>query len=402
MKNFFLIFGGNVLNRGVSEKFAKNLILVVDPRDTPDIDYDFHLQFDVRNFKEILNYLKTNSFDKDNFRGGYTSLDIAIESLSKIYSYYGFVYGGDKLLKFQTKSSMTSCWHREGLLQRISLKLSKVNDVPLNLKGKNIIIKPNQSSSSRGISIISSDNLDDYAAAISKACETSFDDLAVIEEFISGTEFTIEMLVDSEGISHAYAVSKKYHTNNVIGNKIAVKLHYNPIDESDDELIRIADFGKLCLDSFGLRCCFGHLEMVRDFKGDLHPIEIGFRSSGFIASHLVDYTSERDYINDLINNIIYNTKIDYDLHISDKSSMYFFYDLKPGFYVKDASKTLLSFLPSSIRTIYSDVNNIYSNPVKSITSDNERHGVEILLGSRLDLTIEKVQIAEKKIYEYEN
>ena len=68
MKNFFLIFGGNVLNRGVSEKFAKNLILVVDPRDTPDIDYDFHLQFDVRNFKEILNYLKTNSFDKDNFK----------------------------------------------------------------------------------------------------------------------------------------------------------------------------------------------------------------------------------------------------------------------------------------------------------------------------------------------
>jgi hypothetical protein len=399
MKDIFIILGGNILNNGVSEKFSKYFIIVVDPRDNPEIKYDYHLKFDVRGKDDILNFLSTNGYKKRNFKGAYTSLDIAVETLSNIYAHFGYDYGGENILKFQTKDAMTSCWRRSGLLQRISLKLARNSDIPSILIDKSIIIKPNQSSSSRGITIINSENINDYISSISIACNTSFDGFSIIEEFIVGTEFTIEMLADAEGVSYVYAVSKKYHTNNVTSNKIAVKLHYNPSDESDEELIRIAHFGKLCLSAFGLKNCFGHLEIIRDSDGILHPIEIGFRSSGFIASHLVDFTSERDYINDLLNNIMNERKIEYDFKISDKSSMYFFYDLKPGYFVKDRSKSLLNFLPYNIKSVYTDIKNIHVNPIKSISSDNERHGVEILIGSRFDLTIETLLDAEKKLYE---
>jgi hypothetical protein len=399
MKNFFLLLGGNILNSGVSKKFSNCLLVVVDPNHEIRINCDVHLKYDVRDFESVINFLINNDFQKKYFMGAYTSIDLGVQTLVKVYSFFGYTYGGLEISNFQTKFSMTKLWREKKLLNRNSLKLSRNDTMPLSFFKKNVIVKPNQSSSSRGITIIKELNEIFFKKAVDYACDFSFDGCAIVEDFIEGTEFTVEMIADQNGVSHTYAVSKKYHTENIVGNKIAVKLHYNPSDEKDEELYRISNFGKLCLSSFGLKNCFGHLELIRDENNTLHPVEIGFRSSGFIASDLVDHTSGRNYIFDLINCIIQDKIISYDYHVSDKSSMYFFYDHKPGKYIKDKEKTIMSFLSTEITSLYSDTENIYFNPLRSITSDNERHGVEILVGNRKLLTIDNIIIAEKKLYE---
>ncbi len=140
----------------------------------------------------------------------------------------------EALGRAQVKGESTKCWKKAGILN----KYSEVLDTPEafdRYDGKTYIWKPNCSSGSRNITILSGEELTEANArkAWKRAAEASADGKGIVEEFCEGTEYTVEMLGDGYGNVGVYGISKKYHTPYNTRNKIAVNLHYCPPDVSD-------------------------------------------------------------------------------------------------------------------------------------------------------------------------
>ena len=299
----FLLLGGNKLNQGILNKFKKAgyLVYVVDWNSNPQLTGDKHYQLDVKDADSIIHALQEdNVFDCVKF--AYSSIDLAVSSVAQINRAIGLHTISDEGLKYSSsKSMMTQRWNEQKLLNRISKKYCDFDNsiIEFNQKYK-LIIKPDNSASSRGITIVEK-NADTITLqnAFFRAKEEASNSLTVVEEFVEGTEFTVEMIGDIYGNVCVYGISQKQHTSNTDHNKIAVKLHYNSIDDKLQN--KIANFGIECYKSLGFSASLGHLEVLLKQDGTLSPVEIGARSSGFIASDLVDIVSGSNFLEDLIN-----------------------------------------------------------------------------------------------------
>ena len=398
-KDIFLLLGGNKLNYGVLNKFKQKgyLVYVIDWNKTPQLTGDKHYQIDVKDYETIINTLKKdNILDRVIF--AYSSIDLATKSVAYINRAIGLKTITDEGLKCSSsKSMMTQKWAESGLLNRISNKYNNFdNDIIKFNKEYKIIIKPDNSSSSRGITILEKNSNEDLIkASFEKALNEATNKTVVVEEFVEGTEFTVEMIGDSQNNVCVYGVSKKTHTNNTDNNKIAVKLHYNSVSNELQE--KIADFAIKCYKALGFSSSFGHLEILLKNDGSISPVEIGARSSGFIASDLVDIVSGADFINDLIE--VQNGKlVENGLHTqTDKSSMYFFYDFPNNSKVKKECN-LLDFISKEIKSRYFDRDNIKINNIfKNIDNDNARYGFEILEGPKSLMTSTYIEIKENEM-----
>jgi hypothetical protein len=270
----------------------------------------------------------------------------------------------------------------------------------IDFVGKKIIVKPDSGSSSNGITIFESfEYNNNFLLSFEKAMERSWNNKVIIEEFVVGREFTVEMLGDKFGNVQVYGISAKTHTVNVEDNKIAVKLHYNSDEYGSDLYQKISEFGIACYKSLGLKSSFGHLEMLIDKFGNFHPVEIGARSSGYIASHLVDWVSGRDYLADL-EFVFSGGKIGNGFLCDKKSAVYFFYDFPNNSkIVKEGN--IVDFLGDGVISCAFDRACIkVGNAFSRINSDNERVGFEVLLGDQKTLSSEILRKAEEKFLNY--
>lgn len=397
MHDIFLLLGGNKLNYGIYNKFQKKgyLIYVVDWNESPYLKGDCHLQIDVKDAEAIIEVLKSRSL-LSNIRFVYTSIDLAVRSVMEINRAIGFNTLSTESLKYvSSKSSMTDKWNKSNLLNRFSGVYSEYNNNILELNQKyDLIIKPDNSSSSRGITICRRNSDAKYVIdSFEKAKNEASNSLVVVEEFVTGTEFTVEMLGDGVGNVAVYAISKKSHTEYVDNNKIAIKLHYNSVEQNLQK--KIAEYAIKCYKSLELTNSFGHLEILLKSNGDLSPVEIGARSSGFIASDLVDIVSGHDYIEDLMSVQQKGAQV-YDGLIpqTNLSSMYFFYNIPPGKKVKKETN-ILEFMDNTIVSRYSDRSGLKLNQCfENIADDNSRIGYEILEGPASILTPQYIEDAE--------
>lgn len=403
-KTICLLFGGNKLNAGVAEKFRQwgCDTVVVDWNELPAVAGDLHLRLDVKNPQPVIDELRRlKMLDRVVF--GYTSIDVAVPSLAEVLKTCGLqVNSQEGLANSFSKSRQTAIWQQAGLLNRRSEKIAqselteKMDLVFTWNQTQKIIIKPDNAASSRGITILEKASTSaDIETALVKAFNNASDELIVVEEFIDGTEFTVEMLGDGNGHVSVYAISKKQHTRNTDRNKIAVKLHYNAIAQELAE--KIAAVGMKCYKTLGFRNSLGHLEVLLKDDGTISPVEIGARSSGYIASHLVDIASGRDFLGDLKS--VYNgAEVPDGLRPqSSNSSMYFFYDLPDGSIITKPC-TLLDFCAPAIISHASDTSEMFKGRVISkIDNDNARLGYEILEGPRDLMTESYVREAEQQM-----
>ncbi len=393
----FLLLGGNKLNFGILNKFknAGYLVYVVDWNEHPQMTGDKHYRIDVKDSNAIIDALKKDGVF-DNVAFAYSSIDLAVPSVAKINRAIGLTTITDEGLKYSSsKSMMTQKWNEAGILNRISKKYTDFDDsiIEFNKKYK-LIVKPDNSASSRGITIVEKNaDTETIKNAFNRAKTEASDNITVIEEFVDGTEFTVEMIGDNYGNVSVYGISKKQHTKNTDNNKIAVKLHYNAVGA--DLQNKIAEFGIKCYKTLGFSSSLGHLEVLLKQDGTLSPVEIGARSSGFIASDLVDIVSGSNFLGDLIK-VQNGMPVKNGLHPqTDKSSLYFFYDFPDGYEIKK-SVNLLDFTESSIESRYFNRDNLYvGNKFTKIDNDNARLGFEILSGPKSVMTPEYIQIQEQ-------
>lgn len=399
-QEYIILLGGNILNGGIYNycKTHNKKLIVVDWSPDAYLKGDLFLCIDVKDSQSIIKALK--EINITNVCGSYSSIDLAVPSVNAINKEYGFSYMEKEAISHtMSKSAMTEIWKKNGLLNRYSKVFEKFDDNILNLSRTiKLIFKPNVSSSSRGITIVEKGSEPcSTISAFEKAKSESFDAKVIIEEFVEGREFTCEMLGDNYGNVCVYAISVKYHTLNTSNNKIATKLHYNSDLYSDDIYKNIAIIGRECYKSLGLKSSFGHLEIIMKENGTFSPIEIGARSSGYIASPLVSLASGHDYFADYLNVLKGKKLKDNDYLNGNTSSMYFFYDMPHGTQVINPC-CLMDYLPISIKSEYNNRSKVLQEGYKfsDINNDNERVGFEILYGEKHQMSIDIIEKAERE------
>lgn len=396
MKPICLLLGGNILNSGVVDKFHAwgCDVVVIDWNEKPALSGELHLRLDVKEPQPIIDALNERGLLR-SVRTGYTSIDVAVPSLAKVLEACGLsVNSPEGLVNCFSKSKMTEIWNRAGILNRKVRKYTAwFDEIAEWNQSLKLILKPDNAASSRGITILERESSkDDARAAFNRARENASNQIVVVEEFVEGTEYTVEMLGDGCGNVAVYAISKKQHTANTDRNKIAVKLHYNAVDTALQEAI--AAVAIQCYKSLDFCNSLGHLEILQKADGSFSPVEIGARSSGYIASHLVDIVSGRDFLHDLYAVQQGGTVRPGLMPQTDQSSVYYFYDLPDGLTIQK-SVTLLDFCEGVTSLAHDRTGLTVGRTITPIDNDNARIGFEILKGGKSCLTPEYLLACEQ-------
>jgi phosphoribosylaminoimidazole carboxylase (NCAIR synthetase) len=396
------VLGGNELNAGFSEYATAHgaKVMVIDWNENPSYAGDRHLRLDIKDTKAVLRALGDLP-DRIDF--AYTSSDVATETVAQINAGAGLLRCPPQPLALaRDKGRMNAVWQAKGLLGKRYVVITEFEDFAdafASWRGP-AIVKPADSASSRGISIVETpQSAADLGAIWARAKGASLAGDVVVEDFVRGTEFTAEMIGDSRGHVEVWGISRKYHTVANARNRVATKLHYNPADVARARQERMAAFAADCYRSLGLKAALGHFEFLERPDGSLVPVEIASRSNGFIASHLLPALVGRPgaYL-DRYREVLAGGTVSDGLIPAERSSMYFFYDPPLGTWTRNGV-SIMEYLPTGIRSLAHQRGRLISGrDVRMIDSDAERLGLEILEGAPSDLTAEAVFAAEARLY----
>ena len=159
-----------------------------------------------------------------------------------------------------------------------------------------IIVKPTDRSGSRCITELYS--FEGIEAAVKNACDVSFEHRAIIEEFISGDEYSMET-ISWHGEHSMLAITKKYTT----GSPDFIETgHVQPSDLSHNIQRAARQMIFNALDALHIENSAGHAEFRVDQQGNIHIIEIGARMGGdCIGSDLVYLSTGNDFMKMVID-----------------------------------------------------------------------------------------------------
>ena len=197
----------------------------------------------------------------------------------------------DSIERCTNKYRMRDCLKEAGLRVPQYLKVSaKEKDVDLSGFTFPIIVKPTDRSGSRSITELES--TDGLEEAIRAATEVSFEKCAIIEEYLTGNEYSAES-ISYHGKHHMLAVTKKYTTG--APNYIETG-HMIPADIPTEEYDKIRQTIYKALDALSVTNGASHAEFKYE-NGEVKLIEIGARMGGdFIGSDLVYLATGMDFV----------------------------------------------------------------------------------------------------------
>ena len=355
MDKFFVLLGENPLLWGqvchLRELGYK--VILVAWNEKPRIEGDMYIQKDIKDAEGIIAELEARGLKGQVF-GALSSIDLAAPTVNAINGWCGNKTMPEKFNKVLSKEEMRDCWMKAGVFNRISkmdneFPLDEIYETSQKIK---LICKPNVAASSRGITILEKGQTKEaLAEALAKAKETSFDGRCLIEEFVEGEEFTVDMLGDAYGNVCCYSSSIQHHSLYALKNHVTVIHHWNSRKYDDETWVRIANFGIECYKALGLHSMFGHLEIIMKEDGSFTPVEMGARSSGFICSHTVWKASGHDYLGDYVR-MLHGEAIEPGNYMNgENASMWYGYDI-PSHSHSVAETNITEFLDPRITVLY--------------------------------------------------
>lgn len=159
-----------------------------------------------------------------------------------------------------------------------------------------LIVKPTDRSGSRGVARV--DAPEGLRPALEAAFEASFEKAAVVEEFVTGEEFSVEY-VSWQGRHTFLQMTKKFTTG---APHFIETGHFEPALVSPALLERVKAVVEHALDSLGVRFGASHSEVLVDAQGRPWIVEIGSRMGGdCIGSDLVELSSGVDFLKAVID-----------------------------------------------------------------------------------------------------
>lgn len=154
-----------------------------------------------------------------------------------------------------------------------------------------LIIKPTDRSGSRGVTKV--DNPEILQEAICTALEDSFEKKVMIEEFVEGSEYSVEC-ISYEGVHVFLALTEKRTTG--APNFIETG-HLEPAEMPMALKNKIITVIKKALNTLEIRFGASHSEVLVKKNGEVKIVEIGGRMGGdCIGSHLVPLSTGYDYV----------------------------------------------------------------------------------------------------------
>ena len=199
-------------------------------------------------------------------------------------------------LRSTNKHLMRQAFERYGDPSPKSLLVESADDlqnVPLHYP---VIVKPTDRSGSRGITKLDSPN--GLAEAIENAKLQRFEKKALVEEFATGQEYSVEY-ISWQGEHHFLALTHKYTTG---APGFIETGHLEPAPVSEKTVERVKAVVSHALNSLGIRYGASHSELKIDANGRIMLIEIGGRMGGdFIGSDLVELSTGVDYVRAVID-----------------------------------------------------------------------------------------------------
>lgn len=169
-----------------------------------------------------------------------------------------------------------------------------------DLEGKELvyplIVKPLDRSGSRGITKLES--REGLENAIARAKDQGFVKCALVEEFATGTEYSVEC-ISWEGRHTFLAMTRKYTTGSPSFIETA---HLQPAPIDDQMLDRVKQVVFHALDSLKVEYGATHTELKISNAGQIRLIEIGARMGGdLIGSDLVELSTGIDFVGAVID-----------------------------------------------------------------------------------------------------
>lgn len=223
--------------------------------------------------------------------------DVATLTVNYVAEKMGLVGNPDKYSQTTTnKYLMRQCFMEHGVS---SPKFALVDDDDhYQITGFKfpLIVKPTDRSGSRGVEkVLDPVQLEE---AISRARRESFEHKAVIEEFVTGREISVES-ISYQGKHHILQITDKVTT----GSPFFVELeHHQPSSLPDDIKARVKDIVLNALDALHIQYGASHSELKITEDGDIRVIEIGARMGGdFIGSDLVKLSTGYDFLKGVID-----------------------------------------------------------------------------------------------------
>ena len=167
-----------------------------------------------------------------------------------------------------------------------------------------LIVKPADRSGSRGVTKLDLPSAGTPVAklklkqALEEAIDQSLSKWAVVEEYATGDEFSVEGL-SWEGEHHILTITRKATTG---APHFIETGHLQPAGLSNELYTRVCEVTTRALGTLGVRYGASHTELKIASDGTIRIIEIGARMGGdCIGSHLVPLSTGIDYVGAVIN-----------------------------------------------------------------------------------------------------
>ena len=170
--------------------------------------------------------------------------------------------------------------------------IEKEDDLKSAVKkiGFPLVVKPIDNSGSRGVAVV--EKPEQMVSAYFAAIENSAKKAVIIEEFIEGTELTVEGF-SVNGTHHILAISDKFKPEG--SYRVATQLAY-PADISSEQETEIINLIKAVYDAAGVDNTPTHSEIILTSNGP-KIVEIGCRGGGFfVFSRVVEAVSGYDIV----------------------------------------------------------------------------------------------------------
>jgi biotin carboxylase len=176
--------------------------------------------------------------------------------------------------------------------------VQKLSDIHLEDLAKlkfPVIVKPTDRSGSRGVTKVNS--LEFLEDAVNRAVTESLSATAIVEEFVNGKEFSIEMITWRHN-HHFLAVTEKVTT----GSPYFVEIEqHEPAQVTDEVKNAMISLTIKALNALGVTYGASHSEIIVDENNELFIVEIGARMGGDnIGACLVEMSTGYDFVKGVI------------------------------------------------------------------------------------------------------
>jgi biotin carboxylase len=179
---------------------------------------------------------------------------------------------------FVNKSKQRKIWADAHILQPRFKSYMDINSALIERKNIKfpIVVKPADSSGSRGVTIV--DQPDGFQQALIDAFSFSRSNQVIVEDFMSGVEFTVEVFA-FEGIILPVLITQKTKISNGTGTVSGFLRSLSPNNPVYSPLAKLA---VQAYSALGLTNGPGHLELMADLEsGPVGVIEAAARGGGF-------------------------------------------------------------------------------------------------------------------------